>query len=75
VEANVHSTPEDLAMGHQKWSSETLKDMEMNVYVTRDPLYDAVLVAREKEIKEETLWVIETAFEAAGVIHCQIYAM
>jgi hypothetical protein len=76
VEANVHSTPEDSAMGHQKWSSETLKDMEMNVSVTRDPLYDAALVAREKRvIEEETLWAIETAFEAVGVIHCQINAM
>ena len=76
VEATVHSSSEDLATSHQEWNLETLKGMEMTVSATRDPLYDAVLVAREKKgIGEETWWVIETTFEVVGVIHCQIYAM
>ena len=58
-EATVHSSPEDY---------ETLKDMEMTVSET-NPLYDdVVLVAKEKrEIREDTLWVIETTFVAVGV--------
>jgi hypothetical protein len=56
AEATVHSSPEDYAMGHQEWNLEKLRDMGMTVSA-RDPLYDAVLVAREKKrgIREETL--------------------
>ena len=72
---NVHSGPEDFAMGHKEWNQETLKDMEMTVSAT-DLLYDAVLVAKVKRgIGEETFWVIETTIVAVGVKHCQIYAM
>ena len=75
AKVTVHSSPVDYAMGHKEWDLEILKDMEMTVSVT-DPVFDAVLVAKEKRgIEEETLWVIETTFVAVGVIHCQIYAM
>ena len=75
AEVTVHSSPEDYAIGQQEWDLETLKDMEMTVSATGDPLYDVVLVAREKRgIGEETLWVIVTTFVTVGVIHCQIYA-
>ena len=75
VKVTAHSSPEDYVMGQKEWDLETLKDMEMTVSAT-DPLYDAVLVAKEKRgTGEETLWVIKTTFVAVGVIRCQIYAM
>ena len=76
AKATVHSSLGDCAMGHTEWDLETLKDMEMTVSATEDPLFDAVLLAREKKgIGEETLREIETTIVAVGVIHCQIYAM
>lgn len=76
AEATVHASREDFAMGHQEWNLETLKDMEMTASATRDLLYDAVLVAKEKRgIGEETLWVIKTTVVTVVVIHCQIYAL